>query len=462
MERTLLDLDTLETTLSGAKQLTKNTAFFLSSEETEEADFQRNGSTNITAYLTDYVIEGYQAREVRNGNTISGTLFLHLPNYQISANNFTTTNTKYLVQPTFSNGSSNNTGTIGIFDTTTSFALEGGYLSIQDSYVTDNAIGFRGDFKNMTLFAQGENVGDATRKYGSELLINLGDPLLRNYDTNPNVYDTNYDGGLGVESFNDPTKTIFTVKPIDFNNDKLKDLLIVYTDGTVKLAKNYGHGVGQNFQSLENLLLIAVGIDEVFVGDIDNNHYEDIIIRTTTNQLRVYLNKDGKFDVDGYPVCLNTNVNPGEISTTPHLLSSVHQTFLEDMDKDGAIDILTNDHKGFVKIFYGGERNARPTYLSTNNVQCDPQRYERQKADTTIITRFGIKIDESSKIIDNSMVHWKNIEAEMPNMEDMNIDDPENVGVDMSNLSEDAINQMIEDLNNNPEDTDINQLSEML
>jgi hypothetical protein len=46
-------------------------------------------------------------------------------------------------------------------------------LSIQDSETLDNYIGFRGDFKNMTLFAQGERVGEATKDFGSELLINL-------------------------------------------------------------------------------------------------------------------------------------------------------------------------------------------------------------------------------------------------------------------------------------------------
>jgi hypothetical protein len=56
-------------------------------------------------------------------------------------------------------------------------------------------------------------------------------------------------------------------------------------------------------------MLISVGIKDVYIGDVDGNKYEDIIIATTTNQLRVYRNSNGKFDVDGEPVCLNTNVN---------------------------------------------------------------------------------------------------------------------------------------------------------
>jgi hypothetical protein len=263
---------------------------------------------SLHATLTDYLIEGYQIRELTSENALQGSIILHLPQYTITKNNFQTINTdQYLVEATFSNGSSKAQTTIGIFDTTSSLSLPAGYLSIQDSSITDNTIGFRGDFKNITLFAQGEQVGEATRKYGSELLINLGDPLLRKYDNNPTVYDTDYDGGLGTEIFSDPKSTIFKVKSIDFNADKLKDLLVVYTDGTVKLAKNYGHGSGASFENLENLMFISVGIKDVYIGDVDKNGYEDIIIATTNNQLRVYRNSIGKFEVDGELVCLNTN-----------------------------------------------------------------------------------------------------------------------------------------------------------
>jgi len=38
----------------------------------------------------------------------------------------------------------------------------------------------------------------------------------------------------------EPGKTIFKVKDIDFNNDGLVDMIISFTDGTVKILKNYG------------------------------------------------------------------------------------------------------------------------------------------------------------------------------------------------------------------------------
>ncbi|MDR0370202.1 MAG: hypothetical protein LBH96_07075 [Candidatus Peribacteria bacterium] len=126
-----------------------------------------------------------------------------------------------------------------------------------------NNIGFRGDFKNISLFAQGERVGEATKQFGSEVLINLGDPLLKKYDKNSEVYNTVYDGGMGENIFSNPEKTIFKVKEIDFNNDGFKDILVVYTDGTIKLAKNYGEE--PHYRNLENLMFITVGIEEVSI-----------------------------------------------------------------------------------------------------------------------------------------------------------------------------------------------------
>ena len=121
-------------------------------------------------------------------------------------------------------------------------------------------------------------------------MINLGDPLLKKYSDNPEVYDTDYDGGFGQEIFSDPGRSIFKALPIDFNNDGLKDMLVVYNDGTFKLAKNYG--AEPSFINLQDLFVIAQGINDVYVGDVDGNGYEDIIVRTKNNQqLRVYLNR---------------------------------------------------------------------------------------------------------------------------------------------------------------------------
>ena len=62
-------------------------------------------------------------------------------------------------------------------------------------------------------------------------------------------------------------------------------------------------------------------------------------------------------DVDGTTVCLNTNIEAGKVTTTPDNIDEVHQLFVEDMDQDGNMDIVTNDKNGDVKIFYGGQNS---------------------------------------------------------------------------------------------------------
>jgi hypothetical protein len=90
---------------------------------------------------------------------------LYLPKHTINAKSFNLTQTTHQVQTTFSNGSTKTKSTRGIFNTQNTLTLQVGYQSIQDSTIPNNYVGFRGDFKNMTLFAQGERVGEATKKF---------------------------------------------------------------------------------------------------------------------------------------------------------------------------------------------------------------------------------------------------------------------------------------------------------
>jgi hypothetical protein len=96
------------------------------------------------------------------------------------------------------------------------------------------------DFKNITLFGDGKTVGESTVPYASAFLVNYGDPLLKRISDNVELAQVPLDTGIGTQIYSDPDKTIFKVISADINNDTIKDMIIVFTDGTVKVLKNYG------------------------------------------------------------------------------------------------------------------------------------------------------------------------------------------------------------------------------
>ena len=52
-------------------------------------------------------------------------------------------------------------------------------------------------------------------------------------------------------------------------------------------------------------MVVDKGIDDMYVGDVDGNGFDDVMLALADNTLRVYHNFDGVIDVDGYPVCLD-------------------------------------------------------------------------------------------------------------------------------------------------------------
>lgn len=170
-------------------------------------------------------------------------------------------------------------------------------------------------------------------------------------------------------------------------------------------------------------MIVADTIKDIHVGDVNNDNYPDIIVQTNADKVVVYKNTKGIFDVDGRAVCLNTNVGEDEISSTPNSLAGVHQLFVEDMDQDGNMDIVTNDIAGDVKIFYGGkDSHGDGYYISTLTGICDDNRFDRQENNYQTVKSFGLRIQSDRLITDESLVHYKGMEVP----DDQDVSDTEN------------------------------------
>lgn len=407
----------------------KNYAFFIPNDSnykisdwilyswTEKIWSVNNGDISLS--LSDSVLDnGDNVWVLTYKWVIYWYVIFHLPWFVPSLSSFENPWDRYLFANTFSNWSTYDLKSIWLFDQQSDFELNTSYKSIQNSDELQEKIWFLWDFKNITLFAEWEIVGEATKKYWSEFVINLWDPVLSRKTKNQNVYHTNYDGWIWQEIYVDSENQIFWTYQIDFNWDSNKDLLVVYLDWSVKLAKSYWWN--PDLRNMQDLMRIAVAIKNVFIWDVNGDKYDDIIVQTDNNQLRVYLNKNGwvpwEFDVDWNVACLNLNVNEWWISTDPADISWVYELYVEDMDKDGIMDIVIYDKLWYVKIFYWWTTKWWPNYLSKDKYSCDTSWYDREKNNIKVVTKFWLDIKTvecyknfnvcwSDEIYDNSMLH---------------------------------------------------------
>ena len=336
------------------------------------------------------------------------SFIIHYPNYIPSTSDIKLIGQSFIISPTFTNWSTKNITSVGVFDKSSEFELDTSYKSIQDSDDVDERVWFIGDFKNITLFAEWEYVGEATRKFGSEFVINLWDPLLTAITWwawsigNPLVPEGSYEWWLWNEIYVDTEKDIFKTYEIDFDSDWNKDLLVIYTDWTIKLSKSYW--ITPELRNMQELFRLAVPMKDVFVWDVDGKWGEDVIVLTENDQLRAYLNSNGVFDVDWNVACLNQDVFDWEVSSTPSNLAELMQIFVEDMNNDGLVDIVTYDKKWYVKVFFWWSNNWWPNYLSTEKYTCDPLWYVREAPTMTTVTTLWISIAEGDDIYDNSLI----------------------------------------------------------
>ncbi len=411
--------DEMNTILSNEASASKNYWLFVPSDEKYfvdkkwvlYSDWVRIWSIlnwEITLRLDDYSIDNWDnVWKVVDRWINYWDFILHYPSFMPSAWDFDIPAEWYVVNHTFYNWTTDKLYSVWVFDFGTDFELETSYKSIQNSDEVDERIGFLGDFKNITLFAEWEIVWEATKKFGSEFVINLWDPVLTKKDLNEPVYGTNFDWWIWNEIYVDSENDIFWNYQIDFNNDWLEDLLVAYVDWTIRLAKNYWGT--PDLRNMQELMHVAVSLKDIYVWDADGNWYDDILVITKNNQLRVYLNDWWIFDVDWSIACLNQNVFWWEVSSAPSNLEWIFQMFIEDMDQDGIVDVVTYDNKWYIKVFYWWSTNWWPNYLSKEKYACDSWWYNRQANNTTLVTAMWVQIS-GADVFDNSMLRWDTME----------------------------------------------------
>lgn len=269
--------------------------------------------------------------------------------------------------------------------------------SVEESQDTSKNIGWRHIQQHLVQFGQGKSIGEATLSNSSEFLINYGDPLITRKSQNPAIKPADLDAGPGQLIVSDATKTIKKALSIDVNADGLLDVVTVFDDGAVIRSKQYG-GQDNIFVDMGPLLNIYGSIQEIFGGDVNGDRYGDLIVQTSNNDLRAYLNLNGRFQVDGYPICLDAS-HPKQL---PQRLDHIDQRFLNDMDRDSIMDIVYNKG-GKIVIVYGGKSGNGNSYVSQNALSCDPQWQNRQKDFIKVVDNLGLQISPEA-VYDTSLI----------------------------------------------------------
>lgn len=448
----------------------KNNAIFINNKKVFDVN-NKNQDTSLSIKISKDYVAGYQSWEMFLWNKNVWKLLIVVNNEWNINYDMESTNSKYDFSKVWINGSTNKEW-LGFYEIDGSLPKKSmGYKSIQDSYDSTLGIWFTSDFKNITNFGAGKSVWESTISFASEFLINIWDPLLKRVNKNVTAKMLDNDLNIEVDSefdkwiweiiYSEPGKTIFKVKNLDFNNDGLEDIIVAFTDWTIKILKNYGWN--QPFKQLWDLMVLSDWIKEIIVWDVDGNGYEDIVIWSKSDLLRVYKNNMWIFDVDWLPICINTNIKESLKSETPQNIWWVGQIFFEDMNGDKKLDIITNDKLWYIKIFYGGQTNGKDNYVSNDKNMCDDGRYQRQTStdNTNMVYRFGIRVNENIKVVDKSLIRWKWINPEW----DMKIDVKE-LWMDFSmfeegNLNEDTMNEdTIKDMLQNATNFDMSNAEE--
>jgi hypothetical protein len=247
------------------------------------------------------------------------------------------------------------------------------FKGIEESISPQANVWFRHKFMNITLFWQGQMVGHATKSYGNPLLLNIWDPFLERVKNSRRVEATNYDDGISQVMWTDNQKILKT-SLIDFDSDGNKDMLIAYQDWSIRLLRN--HWWTQPYKDNGTLMVFADGLKEVFIGDANGDGKEDIAVLTTADQLRVYTNKNGVFDVDGTLICL-------DVPRWEKNLSQVNRLYGWDMG-NWWLAFVTFDALDDLRVHYW------PAYLSTDPTKCDDQ--FRSRANNQLLKNFSLEL----------------------------------------------------------------------
>lgn len=169
------------------------------------------------------------------------------------------------------------------------------YDSLEDAADTAG-IGFVGANKHLLSWAAGNTAGEATKFYGADSGVLLGDPMIK--ASGRDVSGTGYSNDIGqqVLAGDVNVKEILTV---DYDGNGLEDILIAYEDGKIRLLEN--RNSYPRYEDRGLIMEVSNGIRAITTGDINGDGLPDVIVGTEESCVAdevcvdAYINQGGSF-----------------------------------------------------------------------------------------------------------------------------------------------------------------------
>lgn len=207
-------------------------------------------------------------------------------------------------------------------------------------------LGFNGDNKHMLLFSAGNSVGESNLAYGSEIGVIIGDPTVRISNKASASPATGFTKDIGQEILTGDG-AIQELTSIDYNTDGLKDVLVTYQNGQVRLLQN-NKGYPR-FEDRGIFINYPNGIMSMANADFNKDGQDDLVIATKDSC------KQGE-------VCVDTYINHGGNFERNHLdlksftaKNRVYMVRAQDVNNDQYPEIITSDDRGDIRIFYNNK-----------------------------------------------------------------------------------------------------------
>ena len=216
------------------------------------------------------------------------------------------------------------------------------HISLEDTEEHE-AVGFVGHNKFMLLFAAGATIGEANLPYASDIGVILGDPLTALKTGNSVSQSSFYTQDVG-EMILASNKTPTNIMPFDYNNDNLEDLIIPYPDGEVKLLMNTLSN--PRFKDMGKVLEIVSETRIAEKIDFNLDGYDDLIVSTQESCLQgeecfyLFENEKGRLVRKNLPLVLANERR------------KIEDLKVGDMNNDGYEDIVASDSAGSIYVFY--------------------------------------------------------------------------------------------------------------